>query len=302
MQPKNLENKSYINMIEDKSIGHLFGRYANVLEIHLRFRQPTNSVMGTLVSSGKPAMTKYLFTPVGVMVLSTVLGYFVWMTLNFAFLAASASVGALCFLCAELLILMGFPIIIVATAVALLFANQYLRCPTEAVAALRGPTHISLSPLSMKLLWKGALFSSIGAMFGWSEITSVDIDLPADDAWAAPSVIITAKEGKISHTVPVRLDGFSSDDDRLIFLNSVDNHVGEERKTAIFKKYLSDAQNVSVLLAKVKEHTVDGLLAQVQDPAPTNTLLMDNSKDVASQATVVSTEASRHEKLISKAK
>ncbi len=314
MQHKSALSNNGNQLADQKTIGHLFTRYQNVLEIHLRYRQPPSTVMTPLVNGGKPAITKYCFTHMGVFAWSSLFAYFVLLAspsilatfsglLRF-FHLSPLIVGTgegIAFLVFLLIIL---PLILPVSQVALLLPNLYLALGKEAYSALRGPTHISLSPLSMKLLWKGAIFSSIGAMFGWSEITSVDVDLPVDDTLAAPSVVITAQDGKIVHDVPVRLDGFFSDEDRLVFLNSVDNHVADDNKTALFKKYLADAQNVSLLLAKVKQCSIDGLLAESENQPCPNLLAMGGSKDeaVTGPSAVILTDPSRLEEPIYKSK
>jgi hypothetical protein len=154
-------------------------------------------------------------------------------------------------------LLPNFFVVVIPIFYSLLFiADMRVAWKEDARTTYRGPTHISLSPLSIKLLWKGAIIVSVGAMFGWDEITFVELDLPESESdESAPTVILTIKTGRLVHTIPFRLDGFQSDEDRLIFLHHIDNHVASECKTAQFKEFLSAKDKTELLLNKLKEQT-----------------------------------------------
>jgi hypothetical protein len=313
MQQDSVDNNRSNKMVEQKSIAQLFCRYSNVLEVHLRYQQPVGVVMAPLVSRGL-LITKYLFTHLWISALASLMCYLAsilvltyvttGLVMFFPVIASSWAWGLFCGLGNLFALIMLTCFLTPPIQAGVLFANAYLRWQKEAGAALRGPTHIALSPLSIKLLWKGAMFSSIGAMFGWTEITSVDLDLPVDDPLAAPSVVIRAQEGKIIHNIFVRLDGFSSDEERLVFLNSIDDHVAEDRKTKMFRRYLADTHSINALLACVKQHTADGILAQKQESSSERLLIagMAKEENVVSESTTVSTESAKQKDSITNPK
>ena len=237
-----------------KVMDQILNRYSNFLEIHLRYQQPADSTMCPLVNDGALRLSKYVCThpvrwlqamsivymlPIIALVgIALLAGIFQALHLPAGAVAAVKFVSVTTFLSPYC-----FPITIPFFYSLLFFVDLKLIWGKNARAALQGPTHISLSPLSIKLQWKGALLICIGAMFGWDEITFVELELPDDNSISvAPCVVITAKNGKVVHTVPIRLDGFQSDQDRLLFLHYIDNHVASECKTAQFKEYLSEEE------------------------------------------------------------
>ena len=101
---------------------------------------------------------------------------------------------------------------------AFFWGNMYFAWGRDTAASLRGPTHISLSPLSLKLIWKGAVFKNIGFMFGWDDISTVDLYCPdKPETGENAGLIISVKKGKMVHNLTISLAGFKSYEERLIF-------------------------------------------------------------------------------------
>jgi hypothetical protein len=260
-----------------QSITGLFSRYAHALEIHLRYQQPVSTVMCPLTGD-KWAPSKYIFMNSALWSCAAILGYLliaVLMTLEIYMLskfishvpdAHLASFARALMSCSMLGLYGTLPISLPTIYFSIVSLGLYLSWQKQVPATFCGPTHISISPLSMKLLWKSVLFNSSDSMIGWDEVTSVDLDLPNNDAdWPGVSVIVTAQNGKIVHNIPIRLDGFQSEEEVMLFLRSIDSYVATEVKTARFIEWLSNKDKIELLLKTLKEYSVDGLLEPIQE-------------------------------------
>jgi hypothetical protein len=275
----------------ESAIKQMFDRHSNVLEIHLRYKQPVNSTICSIISEEKVRLSKFACRQEGRWAFATMFAYLIPIAVLFL---TAPLVGIITALHGPLAltkiltnVLIGssvFPylcFLTVPTFYFLLFvADMKLAWKDDVQATYRGPTHISLSPLSIKLLWKGALAVSIGAMFGWDEIQFVELELPDDDSMSSfPSLAITTKTGNIVHNIPIRLDGFISDEDRLLFLHYIDDHVASECKTAQFRDFLSCKDNTELLLNKLKEQVIrDSIEVDHELSAPE---VLIESKEVA---------------------
>ena len=272
MNKLNSNKRSSNGLADEHSLNRLFNRYSNVLEMHLRYRQPSSTVMCPLISGEKLAPSKYFFMCQGTWVATAMISYVVYLLLMpMGPTIFNCSVKANPALFASMMLIpsiFALPVLIPLIYVGLLWINLRSAWNKDTPNALQGPTHLSLSPLAIKLLWKGAIFTALGPMFGWDEIISADLNLPDNEDADAPTVIITARKGKIVYTIPIRLDGFQSKEDMLLFLHSVDNRVSSDCKTDSFKEWLSNNNKLEYLLSTVNKHlagefpTLAGLLTQ----------------------------------------
>jgi hypothetical protein len=263
--------------VNDQALMQMFARYENVLEVHIRYRQPANTVICPLFTGDRLAPSRYAFSQKQRWLFAGILLYIIPVIILMAaffleeigrsfHLADSLRWLFSMFAATAAAVFVAWPVILPGIYVLVLLADLYLGWGKEGLAMMRGPSHISLSSLSFKLIWKGGLMVSTGAMFGWDEITSVDLTFPGEAAdFPVPSMIIMAKNGNIIHTLPIRLDGFQSDGDRRLFLHGIDNHVSAEVKSARFKEYLCDGNKTALLLEKVREHSAEGLIELNRD-------------------------------------
>ncbi len=170
----------------------------------------------------------------------------------------------------------------------LITGNLFIAWRKETPVSTRGPTHISISPLSIKLIWKGACFSTIGLMFGWDEITSVDLsESDAVPETNAACVTIIVQKGKTVHSLPIQLDGFASSEERFLFLRSIDSHLPKECKTQAFTDCLSDKSKLHALvnldnpdLAQQMDYGEEARFVQ-------KLLLLDGKKDKVDQSIII---------------
>ena len=299
---------------DERSIVDLFQLYDNVLEMQLRYRQPVSSSLGPITN--QLSISKYLFSSTLLWGLSTQLtAYsfaFSMITIG-KFLSHAASnnnsaasthtssspenlmfLGILTGLFFGLLFafLFVFSLIWLGTAFyfALIASNLYIAWKKETLSALRGPTHISFSPISIKLIWQGALFTNIGLMFGWDEIISADLSISQPDQLTnLVSVIITVQKGKTTHILPIRLDGFASAEERYLLLHSINRHLPEECKSQTFKDYLSNEDKLNLLLSRDNIDFSKPLVYE-QEGQRVLSLLSSNSKDNKIDQSIITTD------------
>jgi hypothetical protein len=249
-------------------------RYQNVLETQIRYCQPDGTVMVNLLPDKDVKLSRFVCTHAPRWVLTGVLVYVTMLVSAFGMILLHGigtelhlpkAVLALFTNALAILSLIWGPLL-PAFYFGHLTIDSYLGWGKQGSAALRGPTHIAISPVSLKLIWKGRLMVCTGGMFGWDEITRVFLEFPDEGTnSSAPSVWITAIDGGNEHTIPIRLDGFQTRDDLALFLEGIDSHVSDASKTDLFREHITDKKKRELLIEEVRANSVDGLLAEHQE-------------------------------------
>jgi hypothetical protein len=117
---------------------------------------------------------------------------------------------------------------------AIMFANTFFLYGRQTAGALRAPTCLSVSKMSLKLMFVGRWFNQFGAIIPWRDVISLDFAAAERNELCTGRLIIKYKfpDGEID--LPFSLAGFGTADEAGLFMDMANKYVPETAKTKAF--------------------------------------------------------------------